>query len=192
MKQIFYRFCPVCSSPYSKDIIENAYNKKSYSCSNCQYVLYLNPKPTVGAIIVNENKLLLVKRIWHPFRGFWQLPGGFINYGETPVEALKRELKEELDVEVEVMKLYHIDEDKYQNFISEDCFEIYSFLPITYLARLKGRSIYHMKISDDVAGAKFFDFNQIPFDKIAFSSQKLLIKKFIKEKASLIVNEAEG
>lgn len=178
MFQIFYKFCPVCGIPYNKEVIERAYIQKHYICGSCRYIFYLNPKPTVGAIILNKNKLLLVKRSWYPFRGFWQLPGGFINYGETPEEALKRELKEELNMEVKILQLYHIGEDKYQNYLNEKCFEEYSFLPITYLASTQNTNI---RISDDVADAKYFKLAQVPFNKIAFTNQKLLLKKFIKE-----------
>ncbi len=176
--QIFYQYCPVCGVAYKKEAIKDTYTNKKYICSNhnCRYVLYLNSKPTVGAIILKNRKLLLVKRNWHPFKGLWQLPGGFMEYGERPEEALRREIREELNMDIERMLLYSVGEDKYQNYLDEQRFEEYSFLPITFLVKLKPGKI---KISDDVAEFRYFDLNQIQFDRIAFVDQKKLIKKLL-------------
>ncbi len=60
------------------------------------------PIPAVGAVIVHQGKVLLVKRAKEPSRGYWSIPGGAIELGEKAREALKREVKEECGIEVEV------------------------------------------------------------------------------------------
>ncbi len=58
------------------------------------------PKVAVGAVIIEKNKVLLVKRKNPPAQGEWAIPGGKVRWGETLREALKREMKEELNVEI--------------------------------------------------------------------------------------------
>lgn len=65
----------------------------------CKLCEFNNPKGTATAVILNEGKILLLKRSEEPFKGQWDLPGGFMNAGETPGEAIRREVKEELNVE---------------------------------------------------------------------------------------------
>ena len=65
----------------------------------CEICAFKNPKGVVTAVIINNNELLVLKRKEDPFKGMWDLPGGFINEGETPEEALKREMKEELGID---------------------------------------------------------------------------------------------
>ncbi len=65
---------------------------------NCEICAFKNPKATVTAIIIKDNKLLLLKRNGEPFKGQWDLPGGFMQQNEHTKEALKRELQEELRV----------------------------------------------------------------------------------------------
>lgn len=60
------------------------------------------PIPAVGAVIVHQGKVLLVKRGKEPSRGYWSIPGGVIELGEKAREAIKREVKEECGIEIEV------------------------------------------------------------------------------------------
>jgi ADP-ribose pyrophosphatase len=59
----------------------------------------------VGAIIVEQDRVLLLKRLKEPEAGYWSIPGGAVDFGETIEDALKRELKEELSVDVKIIKL---------------------------------------------------------------------------------------
>ena len=65
----------------------------------CEICAFNNPKATVAAVIIKNNNLLLVQRNEDPFLGMWDIPGGYMNQGESPEEAVKREIKEELSVE---------------------------------------------------------------------------------------------
>jgi mutator protein MutT len=63
------------------------------------------PQVAVGAIVVNENALLMVRRSHDPGKGLWSLPGGRVEQGESLVDAVRREVAEETGVEVEVGEL---------------------------------------------------------------------------------------
>jgi len=64
-----------------------------------------NPLVGVGAIVFNGSRVLLVKRGSEPYRNVWSLPGGGVEVGETLEEAVKRELKEECGIEIEIVRL---------------------------------------------------------------------------------------
>ena len=77
----------------------------------------------VGAIIIHNNRIFATQRGYGDFKDGWEFPGGKIEPGETPQEALVREIKEELDTEIEVVDYLETVEYDYPNFhLSMDCF----------------------------------------------------------------------
>lgn len=70
--------------------------------SDCERCGFNNPKGTVTGIIIKNGKVLVLKRNEEPFKGKYDFPGGYMNAGETPEQAIKREIKEELGVGSEV------------------------------------------------------------------------------------------
>ena len=77
----------------------------------------------VAAIIIHENKIFATQRGYGEFKDGWEFPGGKIEPGETPQEALVREIKEELDIEIEVKDFLETVEYDYPEFhLSMDCF----------------------------------------------------------------------
>lgn len=77
----------------------------------------------VAAIIIDGSKVFATQRGYGEFKDGWEFPGGKIDAGETPEEALIREIKEELDIEIEVIKFLDTVDYDYPNFhLSMDCF----------------------------------------------------------------------
>ena len=77
----------------------------------------------VAAIIKKQDKIFITRRSYGEFADMWEFPGGKIEPGETPQEASKREIKEELATEIEVGELIHTIEYDYPTFhLSMDCF----------------------------------------------------------------------
>jgi 8-oxo-dGTP diphosphatase len=75
---------------------------KSVRCPACGLVVYANPAPTASAVILDGvGRVLLARRAVDPGAGLWDLIGGFIDEGEDPLDALQREVREELSVDVE-------------------------------------------------------------------------------------------
>ena len=64
-------------------------------CDHCGFVAYTNPKIVVGSVVSHEGKVLLCRRAIEPRRGFWTVPAGYMELGETPEEGAKREAHEE-------------------------------------------------------------------------------------------------
>lgn len=70
----------------------------------------------VAAVIVHNNKIFATQRGYGDYKGFWEFPGGKIEQGETKQSALKREIKEELDIDITVNKLIKTVEYDYPTF----------------------------------------------------------------------------
>ena len=83
----------------------------------------MNTVRVVAAIIIENDKVFATQRGYGEFKDGWEFPGGKIEPGETPEEAIVREIKEELDTEVEVIELLDTVEYDYPNFhLSMGCF----------------------------------------------------------------------
>lgn len=93
-----YKFCPLCKSKLVR-------HKEFIECSSCGHRIFDNAKPAVNVIIENKKgELLLVTRKINPFKGWLDFPGGFSQSGETLEETGKREMKEEVGIDVEIGK----------------------------------------------------------------------------------------
>ena len=131
--------------------------------------------PSNAAIMENEKgEILLVKRKFDPMKGFWDWPGGFVNPGESLEDSVKREIKEELGVDVTVNKISGVYEDRYlyqgiQNYA----------LCIAVSAKITNGEI---TVSDDVSEFNFFSPSKIFEAELAFPSVKKGIEDYLKQK----------
>jgi len=104
-----YKYCPKCGAKALE-----AGKIAGLKCSNCDFDFFLNPKPaSVGIIFDEEDRLLMTLRKINPYKGYWDLPSGFIKKGEIAEQALTRELKEELNIEIEIKSYFCSAYDKY-------------------------------------------------------------------------------
>ena len=92
-----FRFCPADGTP-----LEEPRPSGGAMCPLCGRSWYRNSAPSVGAAIVDGGRALVTVRAREPEKGKVDVPGGFLEVGEHPVEGLKREVREELGLEVEV------------------------------------------------------------------------------------------
>ncbi len=92
-----FAFCPRCGGRLQ------APDKEGGSrCDRCDRAWYRNAAPTTGCVIVRDGKALVTVRASEPEKGKVDIPGGFLKIDEDPIAALKRELNEELGVEITV------------------------------------------------------------------------------------------
>ena len=102
-----WRACPRCGAA-----LEHA--DGSVSCPDCGLSVYANPAPTASALLVEgDGAVLLARRAGEPGEGLWDLPGGFVEEGEDALATLRRELREELGVEIEPGRLVGSLPDRY-------------------------------------------------------------------------------
>jgi mutator protein MutT len=92
-----FKFCPRCGLDVFKPL-----DSKSFFCGACSFVYYINPAPAVIAVITNQNQQVLFARRKHdPGAGTLDLPGGFVDCNETAEQAVRREVKEEVNLDVD-------------------------------------------------------------------------------------------
>jgi len=101
-------FCQFCGAPGPAARPEES----ASACASCGATTYLNSKPASCAVIVEGGQVLLVADAGGPAAG-WDVPGGFLLYGEAPEEGLRREVGEELNAEVSVGRLLAVKLDTY-------------------------------------------------------------------------------
>lgn len=88
-----FKYCPFCGNI---SLVEESC--KSIKCLNCNYVYFHNTASSVAAIIEIDRSILLTIRANEPKAGMYDLPGGFVDYNESLEDAIKREIFEELGV----------------------------------------------------------------------------------------------
>jgi ADP-ribose pyrophosphatase YjhB (NUDIX family) len=164
-----YRFCFRCGGELVK-------RETYFWCPQCNFPFFINPRPTVTAIIVQDNKVLLTHRADEPKKGFWDLPGGFINPDERPKEALRRELKEELGAETDLGPLVVIIPERYGIGTKQYGENGVPTLNIYYEVRLFSGDL---KPGDDVDQAQWFSVNQLP--KLAFRCDQEALSEYLKQ-----------
>ncbi len=92
-----FRFCPVDGSP-----LADPGRDGGTRCGTCGRSWYRNSSPVVGCVIVRHGRALVTVRGIEPHEGKLDVPGGFLLNGEHPVAGLKREVQEELGIEIDV------------------------------------------------------------------------------------------
>lgn len=75
-------------------------NRERLICADCGHIAYENPKVVVGSVIVADEQVLMCRRAIEPRRGFWTLPAGYMEHGETLEEGAAREAWEEAQAEI--------------------------------------------------------------------------------------------
>jgi ADP-ribose pyrophosphatase YjhB (NUDIX family) len=98
-------FCSNCGAPVAL-VIPDGDNRERFVCSECSTIHYQNPKLVIGTVPVWEDKVLLCRRAIQPRMGFWTLPAGFMENGETTAEAATRETLEEANARVDLIGPY--------------------------------------------------------------------------------------
>lgn len=157
-----FRHCPYCGGPLGP-----AERTGRYFCDDCGQRIYRNPLPSVAVAVFDpEKRLLLIRRGAEPRRGAWALPGGFVDWMETPEAAIVRELAEETGLtaesEPELVDVQYQPSAMYGSVIN-----ICYFVPVWSGEPRPG---------DDADETRFFAFDEIP-DDIAFESHRVFIEK---------------
>ena len=101
------KYCSLCGAPVELRIPPDD-NRKRHVCTVCGEVHYQNPKLIVGAIPEWQGQVLLCRRAIEPRLGLWTLPAGFMENGESTVEAAARETLEEANAQVSIGELYSL------------------------------------------------------------------------------------
>ncbi|MDT7950794.1 MAG: NUDIX hydrolase [Acetobacteraceae bacterium] len=130
-------------------------NRPREVCDSCGYVAYDNPKIVVGSVVAESGRVLLCRRAIEPRRGFWTLPAGYLEHGETLVEGAAREALEEAGATIRadgVLALYSISR------IGQ--------VQIMFRARFDGAAAFAPGVES--LDVRLFAWDEIPWDELAF------------------------
>jgi ADP-ribose pyrophosphatase YjhB (NUDIX family) len=100
-------FCLKCGAAVTSGIPAGD-NRPRLACGACGYIHYENPKAVVGCVAEFDGRILLCKRAIEPRYGYWTVPAGFMELGETLAEAALRETWEEAQARVDLGELFAV------------------------------------------------------------------------------------
>ncbi|KGF78654.1 ADP-ribose pyrophosphatase [Massilia sp. JS1662] len=173
------KFCSECAHPVTVAIPEGD-NRPRFVCTHCGTIHYQNPKMVIGSIPVweqdGELKVLLCKRAIEPRYGYWTLPAGFMENGETTSAAAARETEEEAGANIELGSLFTL-----LNVVHVH--QVHLF----YLARLVDLDFAPGIESLDV---QLFSEAEIPWGDLAFPTIRTTLELFFADRAQM--REAGG
>jgi ADP-ribose pyrophosphatase YjhB (NUDIX family) len=141
-----------------------------YLCDQCGVIHYQNPLLVVGAIPEYEGKLLLCRRAIEPRYGYWTLPAGFMENGETVAQAAQRETLEEAGARIELGDAFSMISVPYVNQVH-----------VFYRARLLDLDFAPGEESLEV---RLFAEAEIPWPELAFRTVGLTLKHWLADRAA--------
>jgi ADP-ribose pyrophosphatase YjhB (NUDIX family) len=143
-----WRLCPRCGSQLERE-------ERRVRCGACGFVAYANPAPTACALCLDaDGRLLLGRRAHEPYRGCWDVPGGFVEEDEHPLDCLRRELHEETGLEVEPTEFVGVWVDRYGPGARDPV-----TLNLYWAARVVGGEA---QAADDVVELRWFALDELP------------------------------
>ncbi len=159
-------YCSNCGESVSRKTPDGDTHER-WVCTACGRIHYQNPLPVVGCVPERDGKILLCKRAIEPRYGFWTVPAGFMELGESSVEGARRETREEACADVEIGHL----------------FAVVDVIPagqvhLFYTAKL----ISDFSAGDESLDVRLFSEDEIPWDEIAFQSGIFALRKYFEDR----------
>jgi NADH pyrophosphatase NudC (nudix superfamily) len=164
-------FCPKCGEDGLR-----LNSEKGLLCSSCGFEFFFNAAAAVAALITDRrDRLLMAVRKHDPCKGMLDLPGGFVNHDESAEDALRRELLEELGVEI-------VNPEYFASFPNSYIYSglCYKTLDMAFTADIPDMDA--VKPSDDVEKVVFMDKDSVDYNAVAFDSIKKIIYAFMMKK----------
>ena len=156
-------FCSKCGAKVTLRIPDGD-TLPRHICDSCDSIHYLNPRMVVGCVPEWEDRILLCKRAIEPRYGFWTLPAGFMENGETLAQAAMRETLEEAHARVELQPVYTV-------------------LSVPHVSQV--HVFYRAKLLDLDFGpgvesleVKLFSEDEIPWEDLAFRTVSTTLKHY--------------
>ena len=162
-------FCPKCGH---QTLLWNQVSK--FSCSNCDFAMYQNVAAAVAVLIKYRGKYLFTRRSKDPQKGFLDLPGGFTDPEESSGDTCARELKEELNLEINpehIKYLGSLPNIYYYKNIK------YNTLDLFYLYEMPVEMPFKLQL-DEISETVWLDENELKLEDIAFDSQRKFLRKY--------------
>jgi len=157
-----FRHCPRCGAARPGEQV----GQIPFRCGGCNLIYYFNPTVAAAAFLFDaEGRVLLIRRAKDPAKGKFGVPGGFIDIGETAEQALRREVREEVGLEIEDVRFL-------ASFPNQ-----YHYREVTYpvcdlIFTAKAIEPYKAQALDGVDGMGWMSLLEVNADDLAFPSMR--------------------
>ncbi len=157
-------YCSHCGQPVVVEVPPGD-NRPRHVCRSCGRVHYENPRVVVGCVAESEGSILLCRRAIEPRRGFWTVPAGFMELGETLAEAAIRETWEEAQARVELGALFAVVDVVHAR-------QVHVFFRGTM-------SQPAFAAGEETLEARLVRPDEVPWDEIAFPSVTIALRQYL-------------
>ena len=161
------KFCSQCGNTVSQHIPQGD-SRLRYVCDHCHTIHYQNPNIVAGCLPTWGTQVLLCRRAIEPRKGYWTLPAGFMENGETVEQAARRETLEEACAQVEQLAIYTLIDVPHINQVH-----------IFYRAELQSRDFAAGEESLEV---RLFEEADIPWSELAFRTVSRTLECFFSDR----------
>ena len=162
-------FCSQCGKPVTLSVPADD-DRPRHVCPACGSIHYQNPKLVVGCIPEWEGRILMCRRAIEPRKGYWTLPAGFLENGETAADGARRETFEETGARV-------VDVEPYLMVDIVHIHQIY----MMYRSRLVAPDFHPTRESSEV---KLLKAEEIPWDEIAFKVVEKTLTHYLQDRST--------
>jgi ADP-ribose pyrophosphatase YjhB (NUDIX family) len=163
------KFCPSCGHPVNFEIPPGDHLPR-HVCPACQTIHYQNPRIITGCIPLWEDKILICKRAIEPRHGYWTVPAGFMENGETVQDGAAREAQEEALADVEIGSLLAVINVVHTHQVH-----------MLFRARLRNLDF---GVGPESLEVKLIRTEEIPWSELAFQSVRFGLERFLEDRAA--------
>ena len=161
------KFCSHCGQPVTMRVPEGDHRPR-HVCTGCGTVHYQNPKIVAGCVPEHEGRILLCRRAIEPRRGYWTIPAGFMENGETTQDAARRESMEEAQADVEIGSLLAV-----VHVLHADQVHVMFRARLAYPEFGAGAESLEVMLCDEA---------EIPWHDIAFRSVDFALRRYFEDR----------
>lgn len=166
MNRFSFEHCPKCGMASLKPD-----SPKSIACTSCGFVYFFNAAAAVVAIILNEkNELLMTVRASDPGKGLMDFPGGFVDPGESAEDALRREIKEELNLDIESMTYFCTVPNEY-------VYKQVTYITVDIAFICKVSNFSKLEALDDIDAVIWLPMDKYASEQLAFASTHTILSR---------------
>jgi len=161
------KFCPNCSTPLTL-VVPAGDNRPRHVCPGCNAIHYQNPRIVTGTVCTWGERILLCKRAIEPRYGYWTLPAGFLEIGESVGDGAVRETTEEAGAKIELHGVYSMIDVIHAEQVH-----------VFYRASMLGPQL---DPGPESLEARLFEENEIPWDDLAFRTVISTLRWFVADR----------
>lgn len=171
-------YCSHCGSADLSITIPVGDNRPRYVCGNCETIHYQNPNVVAGCLPVWGEKVLLCRRAIEPRHGFWNIPSGYLENGESVAQGAMREVWEEAAAKVDIEYLITLYDLPKIN-------QVY----LQFIGQLVNGEF---GIGEESLECRLFEEHEIPWDEMAFTSSLFTLRRYFEDRKQGVQKLRQG